>query len=144
MQAVNHRKEPAMSTVLVSTLLRRALLADAAASGLSGALLSFDAEPLSALFGLPAALLQAAGLFTLAYAVLVAWLGTRDALWRPAVWAVVVGNVLWALGSVELLLTRSPTPLGAAYVIAQAVVVAVLAEFQFMGLKRSSLALRTA
>jgi hypothetical protein len=126
-----------MSTVLVSTLLRRALLADAAASGLSGALMSFDAEPLAALFGLPAALLQSAGLFCVAYAVLVAWLGTRDALWRPAVWTVIVGNGLWVLGSLELLFTHSPTGLGQAYVIAQAVLVGLFAEFQFMGLRRS-------
>ncbi|MED5617704.1 hypothetical protein [Ideonella sp. BN130291] len=121
-----------------SSLLRRALLADALASGASGALLSFDAAPLGAWFGLPASLLQTAGIVSLAYAVLVAWLGTRDALWRPAVWAVVAGNVAWALGSVELLFTTSPSTLGLAYVIAQALLVAVLAELQFMGLRRSA------
>jgi hypothetical protein len=133
-------KESAMSTVLVSTLLRRALLADAATSGLSGALMSFDAEPLSTLFGLPAALLHGAGLFCVAYAVLVAWLGTRDALWRPAVWTVISGNALWVLGSLELLSTHAPTPLGRACVIAQALLVGLFAQFQFMGLKRSQAA----
>src|SRR5687768_1366322 len=121
-----------------STLLRRALLADALASGLSGALLTFDAEPLSAWLGLPQALLQTAGIVSLAYAVLVAWLGTRDALWRPAVWAVIVGNVAWALGSLELLFTLNPSSLGMAYVIAQGLLVAVFAELQFIGLRRSA------
>ena len=55
-------------TTPVSLLLRRALLADAIASGASGALLSFDAAPLAALFGLPASLLQAAGIVSLAWA----------------------------------------------------------------------------
>jgi hypothetical protein len=121
-----------------STLLRRALLADALASGLSGALLAFDAEPLSAWFGLPQALLQTAGMVSLAYAVLVAWLGTRDALWRPAVVAVIVGNAAWALGSLELLFTMNTTSLGLAYVIAQGLLVGVFAELQFIGLRRSA------
>jgi len=133
-----------MTLVPLSTLLRRALLADAAASGLSGALLSFAAPTLSALFGLPVLLLQSAGLFTLGYAVLVGWMGTRDALFRAAVWAVIVGNALWVVGSIELLFTQSPTVLGAAYVIAQAAVVALLAELQFMGLRRSAAVLRVA
>ena len=119
----------------VSLLLRRALLADAVASGASGALLAFDAAPLGALFGLPAGLLQAAGAVSLAWGVLAAWLGTRDALWRPAAWAAIAGNVLWVLGSVELLLGTQPSTLGLAYVVAQAVLVAVFAELQFMGLR---------
>ena len=123
-------------TTAISTLLRRALLADGAASGLSGALLVFDAAPLAELFGLPPALLS--GAFSLAYAVVVAWMGTRDRLWRPAVWAVIVGNAAWALGSIELLLSTHPTALGQAYVVAQAVLVAVLAELQFIGLRRSA------
>lgn len=134
-----HAKERTMTTA-ISTLLRRALLADGVASGLSGALLAFDAAPLSELFGLSPALLSSAGVFSLAYAVVVAWMGTRDRLWRPAVWAVIVGNAAWALGSIELLLSTHPTTLGQAYVVAQAVLVAVLAELQFIGLRRSTAA----
>ncbi|MEW6706046.1 MAG: hypothetical protein AB1430_14470 [Pseudomonadota bacterium] len=134
-----------MTTVPLSTLLRRALLADAAASGGSGALLAFAAVPLAGLFGLPALLLQGAGLFTLAYGVLVAWLGTRERVWRPAVWAVIAGNGLWVLGSAELLFTSpSLTGWGQAYVIAQALAVAVLAELQFIGLRRAAPALQAA
>ena len=133
-----------MTTTLVSSLLRRALLADAVASGASGALLTFDAEPLAGLFGLPAPLLAGAGAVSLAYAVLVGWMGMRHRLWRAAVWAVIVGNAAWALGSVELLFTQHPSALGQAYVLAQALVVAVLAELQWLGLRRAGPMLRAA
>jgi hypothetical protein len=133
-----------MNLIPVPTLLRRALLADAASSGLSGAALAFDAQPLGALFGLAPSLLQSAGVFSLVYAVFVAFMGTRDALWRPAVWLVIGGNVLWALGSIELLMSTAPTALGQAYVIAQAVLVAALAELEFMGLRRAGPVLRLA
>ena len=121
----------------MSSLLRKALLADAFASGTSGAVLALGAVPVGALFGLPPAVLLAAGLVSLGYALFVGWLGTRRAAWAPAVWFAIVGNVGWALGSVELLFTLHPAPIGQAYVIAQAVLVAALAELQFIGLRRS-------
>lgn len=122
----------------VSPLLRRALAADAVASGASGALLALDAAPLSQLFGLPAALLHGAGLFTLGYAVFVALLASRRQLPRPLVGLVIAGNAAWALGSLALLFDPglSPTAWGRAYVVAQAVLVGALAELQFIGLRR--------
>lgn len=123
----------------VSPLLRTALLADAVASGGSGLLLAAAHEPLSQLFGLPAAALLAAGLFTIAYGLFVAVLGRRPRLPRWLVGLVIGGNLLWAAGSILLLFEPglSPTAWGVAYVVAQAVVVAALAELQFFGLRRS-------
>lgn len=72
------------------------------------------------------------------YVALVIWAGTREAILRPAVWAVIAANVLWAGASALLLVSGwvAPTALGYAFVIGQAVVVALLGELQYMGLRR--------
>ena len=53
---------------------------------------------------------------------------------------VVVGNAAWTLASIALLFSGAVTPnlFGEAIVAAQAIVVGVLAELQFIGLRRSS------
>ncbi len=122
-----------------SPLLRRVLLADAVVTGLTGLGLALGSGLLAPVFGLPPTLLLYVGLSLLPFAALVAVVGTRQYSSRPAVGAVIVYNVLWALDSVVLLLTPwvEPTGLGVAFVLAQAVVVAVFAELQYLGLRRS-------
>ncbi len=90
------------------------------------------------LLGLPAALLRGAGLVLVPYVAFVIYTGTRETISRPAVWAIIVANVLWAAASAFLLVSGwvAPTALGTAFVIAQAVVVALLGELQYMGLRR--------
>jgi hypothetical protein len=121
-----------------STFLRRALMLDAVASGATGLLAIAAAGPLEGLLGLPAALLRGAGLVLVPYVAFVIWTGTREAIPRPAVWVVIVANVLWAAASALLLVSGwiAPTALGYAFVIGQAVVVALLGELQYMGLRR--------
>ena len=115
-----------------------ALGADAVASGATGALMLFGAGPLAGLLGLPEPLLRAAGLALLPFAAFVGWLATRERPSRPLVWAVVVVNLLWVVDSAALLLSGwvAPTALGYAFVIAQAVAVAVLAELQVIAQRR--------
>ena len=60
-----------------SLFLRRAILADAIFSGASAVLLTFGAGELAPLLNLPEALLRETGLFLVAYAALVGWLGMR-------------------------------------------------------------------
>jgi hypothetical protein len=132
---VRHSMEPNMS-ITPSLFLRRALLADAVASAGTGALLTFGAGLLTNLLGLPEMLLREAGIFLLPYAAFVGWLGTRERLPEAVVWLVIVGNVLWTAASVALFIWTAPTALGYAFVVAQAVVIAVFAELQYMGLKR--------
>ena len=122
-----------------SPFLRRVLLADAVTSGATGLLMMLGASLLAELLGMPAALLDYAGLVLLPFAALVAYLATRESLWRPAVWAVIACNALWAADSVLLLLTGwiEANKLGVAFVIAQALVVAVFAELEYVGLRRS-------
>jgi hypothetical protein len=122
--------------------LRTVLLADAIASGATGLLMIAGAGLLDGLLGLPVALLREAGLVLIPYVAFVAWIGTREAISRSAVQAVIVLNVLWVTGSIGLLMSGwvAPTMLGTAFVIAQAAVVAVLAELQFIGLRRGAAA----
>jgi hypothetical protein len=123
-----------------SRLLRRALAVDAALSALSGALMTIDAAPLNVVLGLPTELLRGAGLSLLPWAALVGWLATRPLPPRRAVWAMIGLNALWALDSALLLVSDlvSPTGLGVAFVIVQALAVAGLAALQYLGLRRSS------
>jgi hypothetical protein len=124
-----------------SPLLRKALLADALLSGITGLVLLLAAGPLATLEGLPVGLLRWSGIILIPFAAFVAWLGTRERVQRPLVFAVVACNALWALDSVLLLVTGwvEPTILGEVFVLGQAAVVAVLAELEFFGLRRSTL-----
>ena len=121
-----------------STLfLRRALLADAGVSGATGLLMLLGADVLAGLLGLPTALLRTAGVALIPFVAFVAYVGTRDRLAPPAVWTVIACNALWAAGSLVLLTWLAPTVLGYLFVVAQATAVAVFAELQFIGLRRS-------
>lgn len=122
-----------------NTFLRYALLADAVASGATGLLMIAGADLLTGLLGLPVALMREAGLLLVPYVALVAFVGTRDAISRPAVQAIIALNVLWVAGSIGLLMSGyvAPTALGYAFVIAQAVAVGIFAELQFIGLRRT-------
>ena len=119
------------------TLLRPALLADAVVSGATGLLLAAGAPLLAPWLGLPTELLRGAGLCLLPFVAFVA-LVARSAPVRPGqVRAVVALNALWVVASVALLLLgpASLTGLGVLCVSAQALVVALFAEFQWMGLR---------
>ena len=121
-----------------STFLRRALMLDAVASGATGLLMIAGANLVDGPLGLPAALLRGAGLVLVPYVAFVVWAGTREAISLPAVWAIIAANVLWAAASALLLVSGwvSPSALGYAFVIGQAVVVALLGELQYLGLRR--------
>jgi hypothetical protein len=123
-----------------SALLRRALLSDAALSAVAGASLLLAAGPLGDLLNLPAALLRFAGAIFVPFAALAGWLGTRTRVHRPLVFAVIVLNALWALDSVLMLLTGwvETSPLGEIFVIGHALIIAAIAEVEFLGLRRST------
>ena len=122
-----------------SLFLRRAILADAIVSGAMALLLSFDASALAPLLELPEALLRETGLFLIAYAALVGWLGTRPSMPRVLVLIVIAGNAAWTVGSIALLFSGavSPNLFGEAFVAIQAITVGAFAELQTIGLRRS-------
>ena len=128
-----------MSTLHSNPFLRNALLLDAAATGATGLLLIGGAGLLEGLLGLPAGLMRWAGLVLIPFVAFVAWAGTREPASQGAVALIIAVNVLWVVASVCLLLGGlvAPTLLGYAFVLAQAVVVALFAELQYVGLKRS-------
>jgi hypothetical protein len=128
-----------MLTIRPAPFLRQALLSDAVTSAACALFMLVGSGLLEGMLGLPAVLLRAAGLVLIPYALLCGCLGLRETLHRRVVLAVVAGNVLWAAGSLLLLAGGwvSPTAAGYAFVIAQAVVVAMYAELQWIGLRRS-------
>ena len=128
-----------MMNVHPSPLLRQSLLADASTSAAVGLLTLIGAGPLGHLLGLPDMLLRVSGAVLLPYAGFLAYLGLREQVHRMVVWAVVIGNGLWAADSLLLLASGwvAPTPAGYAFVIAQALAVLMYAEFQYVGLRRS-------
>jgi hypothetical protein len=121
-----------------SVFLRRALLVDAAASGLTGALMLAGAGMLTDLLGLPAALLRGAGLVLVPYVAFVAIVAARAHISTAAVWAVIACNAVWTVASVALVIDGfvTPTALGTAFVIGQAVAVAALGALQYAALRR--------
>jgi hypothetical protein len=127
----------AVSSDRRSAFLRRVLFVDAATCVATGGLLSLDAAPLAPMLGLPAALLFYAGLSLFPTAAFMLWVAMRRDVPRIGAWLVIAGNILWVIGSIAIL-GLSPTGLGYAFVIAQAAVVALLAELEYTGLSKAA------
>lgn len=122
------------------SLLRMALLADAAGCAVSGLALVATAGALAAPFGLPEALLRGVGLGLLPWAAGIAWLGLQPTPSRRFVLAVVVLNAIWVLDSLLLAAGAfgpAPTPLGNAAILAQAALGGGFAALQWLGLRRA-------
>lgn len=119
-----------------SPFLRHVLVVDALVSGAAGLVMIAGAGLLAPLLGLPQLLLTIAG------AVMIPWLAALVVLSRmvliprAAVRAVVATNIVWVLGSAAALIAFSPSALGYAFVIAQALAVGLFAELQVLALKR--------
>ncbi len=128
-----------MKTLTMNPVLRGALAIDAVASGVLGVLLASLPEQLARLLHLPETMLLYTGAFLVAYAAFVGLLATRERPPSLLVGLVIAGNALWVLQSVALALSGlvAPTALGYAFVIGQALAVAVFAELQFVGLRKA-------
>ena len=128
-----------MTSIQSSTFLRRVLLIDAVSSGaMAIALLTFTGL-LADLLQLPAELISEAGMVLVPFALFVGYLASRTQVARAAVWALIAMNVVWVVDSVLLLLTGwvEPNVLGYVFVAGQAAFVAVLADLEYVGLRRS-------
>lgn len=124
-----------------SNFLRWVLFFDAATCIATGLLMMLVSGLLERYLGLPAALLRSAGISLLPFAAFLIYLGKREQLAPPVVWAVIVLNALWTLDSMLLLVSGwvAPTAFGYAFVIFQAVGVAVFAGLEYFGLRRDIL-----
>ena len=121
-----------------SSLSLRTLLAiDAATCALMGTALLAAPQALGEALGLPTALVGWAGvlLFPCALLMLVAALPRAT---PPALaWLVVIGNGAWVLASLAVAtVVFTPTVLGVAFVLAQAIAVAVIAALEYRALPR--------
>lgn len=130
-----------MNEIRTWSLLRKVLLLDGVSAGLLGVGLLALTEVLAGLLQLPATLLTQAGLVLVPFGAIIGWLAFRQQPPAWAVWTVIGINVLWAAESVLMLVmgTIAPNTLGMVFVIGQAVIVAVFAELEFIGLRREAL-----
>jgi hypothetical protein len=123
-----------------ANFLRNVLLVDAATCVASGVLMTLGSAPIAGLTAIPSALLFSAGLSLFPIAAFMAVTATRPVISRLAVWLIIDGNVLWAAGSLWLMVgsTIAPNALGHAFIGAQALAVALLAALEYAGLRRHS------
>jgi hypothetical protein len=131
-----------MTTIPITTqrtsLLRAVLKLDAIVTGANGAAYLIAAGPLGDLLGLSPALLRGTGAFLLAFAAAVYLTGTRPSIPRPAVYAIVAANAVWAVDSIVAASAGwgSPSTAGSVWIVMQALVVAGFAVLQLTGLRR--------
>ena len=112
------------------SLLRPALILDAAVTGVNGVAYLAAAGPLEDLLGLPASWLRTAGVVLVAFALFVALVARRPS--AGAVSAIVAVNIAWVLGSLVFAIAGwgSPETVGTVWIVLQAIVVAGFAELQ--------------
>jgi hypothetical protein len=126
-----------------STLyLRRVLALDSLSCLFMGLMLALGAAALAPLFGLPQPLVRAAGLLLLPLAAFIGWLASRPAPPRALVWIVILGNLGWTAESFATMAWAQGaiTPLGTAFVAAQALAVLGLAGLEYAGLRKAAAA----
>lgn len=128
-----------MRTIIPSSWLRTALLADAAASGLVGVLQVLAAGWLSRLTNFSHGLVLATGVFLLAYAALLVFVARSATVAWALVAGIIVGNLLWAVACMTLLALDAvaPTGVGVLFVILQVVTVFSFAGLELAGLRAS-------
>ncbi|MGH6681294.1 MAG: hypothetical protein ACREDL_20725 [Bradyrhizobium sp.] len=122
-----------------SPFLRRVLLADTIFSGAGAVSFTLGAAILANLTELPETLSRKTGLVLILYTALVGWLAMRSAMPRAWIALVIAINGIWTIASIALLLSGAihPNLFGEMIVLLQAVATGVLAELQYLGLRRS-------
>ena len=105
---------------------------DALTGVATGIALAAAHVPLAPLLGVPPWLLLGAGLGVLPF-TLVMWLASHDPMGRPAlVWTVIAGNVAWVVLSLLVAFVWfTPTTLGLAVLLVQALAVELLAWLEY-------------
>ena len=118
--------------------LRVALRVDSIASGISGLAFLGTREMFENLYGLPPAVTVPTGVFLLVFAAGVWLTSSPRTLNAKAVIAVIALNIIWVAATVVTLSAGllPLTALGVGFAIVQAVAVAIIAELEFMGLRK--------
>jgi hypothetical protein len=126
-------------TLETKSFLQKALLGNAAFSGLSGLLMFLAAGTISQFLGLDNPLfLTIIGIILLLYMPFLVWLANQSPVPNWMAWAVIELDVLWVIGSLVLIFTSLvPLTMGGKWMVAiTADVVAVFAILQYIGLRR--------
>ncbi len=128
-------------TVLAHPLpLRNILKIDAALSAVTAVTLLAGTHILAPVLGLETAFLRGAGLLLLPFILLVMLTARSDRPDETAVRLVVACNLAWSIVSIALLFSTwiEPSSFGIVFIVVQAVIVAVFAEVQIIGLRKSA------
>lgn len=127
---------------MTDQVLRKVLLLDAGTCVATGAVMSLFAGPLARLTAIPEPLLLTAGLALFPVAAFMAFVARMPSIPKAAVWLIVLGNAAWVAGSALLLLAAliRPNGFGVAFILAQALAVAVLAWLEFDRMPRREMA----
>lgn len=124
----------------LSSYLRKVLLADTVVSGAAGLAMIGGADFTHELLGLPSALLFWAGVALIPFVTMLAMIvrAGRAPTWLIA--AIIVTNFAWVAGSLFVAFgpAFAPSLFGQIFIVAQAAIVGLFAELQFMGLRRAA------
>ena len=123
--------------------LRQVLKADALLSAATAAAMTLGASVMAPITGLPASLLVVVGLALIPWVAFLLWVATRHTVPVAAVWAVIVLNLVWVVDCVLVAfgVGFTPTTWGAAFAGANALGTLLLADLEYIGLRRSAQAL---
>lgn len=121
------------------SFLQRALLGNAAFSGVSGLVMVLAAGSISEFLGLGnPVILVITGVLLLLYMPILVWLATQSPVPGHFAWEVIALDLLWVIGSLVLIFTDLvPLTTGGKWAIAiTADIVALFAILQYVGLRR--------
>lgn len=118
-------------------VLRNILFVDAATCVAMGGLLTLAAASVGQLTQIPTALLFYAGLSLFPIGAFMAIIAMGSPVGPGAARLIIVGNALWVAASLGLLVSGwiAPNGLGAAFILAQAIAVGVLAALEHWALR---------
>ena len=122
----------------ISISIRTILLIDAAACAIMGAMLAGFPGLLNRWTLIPELLLFYAGISLFPVALFIAVTALLHPLMRRAVECVIAGNILWVIGSIALPGLTTMNGLGAAFILAQALAVALLTWLEYAGLQSAN------
>lgn len=124
----------------LSSYLRKVLLADAVVSGAAGLAMIGGADFTHELLGLPSALLFWAGVALVPFVAMLAMIARSGRAPGWMIVEIIVVNFAWVAGSLFVAFgpAFAPSLFGQVFVVTQAAIVAVFAELQIIGLRRTS------
>lgn len=128
--------------IVMSRTLSAALVIDALVSGVAAAVFIAGSFVLAGFLGLPPALMLWAGIAIVPWVAGLLLISRQSRVSRTLIWTIIVANLAWVAASLYVAFgpAIAPTLAGKVFVVAQAVAVALFAELQALGLKRSTLA----